>query len=294
MSFWIAAIDGLIGPFIEFDFMRRALVGGLALAVSGACLGVFLLLRRMSLMGDALACGVLPGIALAYRLAGLSPLAMMTGGVIAGLIVALGAGLIARFTPQREDASLAALYLTSLALGVALVSSGDQQVDLIHLLFGSVLALDDDTLLLIVIATALNLVLFAVIYRPLVMDSVDPGFLPNHRQRRTGVLIHSLFLTAVVIHLVASFYALGTVMAVGLLMIPAAAAGFWVSHLLPWLALALVFAVISVVSGLIWSFHYSIPSGPAIVLVAGGLYALSLLFGPHGGLISLIKRHRQG
>ncbi len=273
--------------------MRRALVGGIALSVSGAPLGVFLLLRRMSLMGDALACGVLPGIAIAYRLVGLSPLAMMTGGIVAGLLIALGAGLIARFTPQREDASLAALYLSSLALGVVLISSGGQQVDLIYLLFGSILALDNETLVLLISSSIFNLFVLAIIYRPLVIDSVDVGFLPNHRQPFTGALVHSLFLMAVVVHLVASFYALGTLMAVGLLILPAATAGFWVSRLIPWLLLAMGISFTSVLGGLLWSFYDTLPSGPAIVLIASSLYGLSLLLGSQGGVVCLIKRHRQ-
>src|SRR5215475_10730525 len=108
----------LIAPFAEFEFMRRALVGTFALALGAGPVGVFLMLRRMSLMGDALSHAILPGAAVGYLLAGLSLLAMSVGGFAAGLAVALLAGLVARSTVLREDASLAAFYLVSLALGV--------------------------------------------------------------------------------------------------------------------------------------------------------------------------------
>ena len=109
-------------PFIEYGFMRRALVVCLALSVSTTALGVFLQLRRMSLMGDALSHAILPGVAVGYLLSGMSLLAMSIGGFIAGITVALVAGLVSRRTPLKEDASFAGFYLGSLALGVTLVS----------------------------------------------------------------------------------------------------------------------------------------------------------------------------
>ena len=134
--------DLLIAPFTEFEFMRRALVGASAIALAGAPLGVFLLLRRMSLTGDAMAHAILPGAALGYLVAGLSLPAMTIGGLAAGLSVALLAGLVARVTALREDASLAGFYLISLALGVTIVSLRGSSVDLLHVLFCNVLALE--------------------------------------------------------------------------------------------------------------------------------------------------------
>ena len=141
--------DALIGPFIEFEFMRRALVGAIALSLGGAPVGVFLMLRRMSLMGDAMAHAILPGAAVGYLLFGLALVPMTIGGIAAGFAVALTAGLVARFTALKEDASLAAFYLMSLALGVIIVSMRGSNVDLFRVLFGSVLALDDPTLILL-------------------------------------------------------------------------------------------------------------------------------------------------
>ncbi|TAM04154.1 MAG: metal ABC transporter permease, partial [Pusillimonas sp.] len=139
----MSLIDWLFGPFVAFDFMRRALAGSLALSFAAGPLGVFLVLRRMSLMGDAMAHAILPGVAVGFLTAGLSLSAMTVGGMITGLVVALLAGLVARLTPLREDASFAAFYLISLGLGVLLVSLRGSNMDLIHVLFGTVLGLDD-------------------------------------------------------------------------------------------------------------------------------------------------------
>ena len=170
-------IDALTQPFIEFSFMRRALVGCLALSLSAPPIGVFLMLRRMSLMGDAMSHAILPGAAIGYLLAGLSLFAMSLGGFAAGLAVALAAGFVARSTVLREDASLAAFYLVSLALGVMIVSIRGSNVDLLHVLFGTVLALDDAALILVGAIATLSLAVLAVIYRPLVLECFDPQYL---------------------------------------------------------------------------------------------------------------------
>ncbi len=167
--------DTLIGPFVEFEFMRRALVGAVALSLGGAPVGVFLMLRRMSLMGDAMAHAILPGAAAGYLLFGLALVPMTLGGIAAGFAVALTAGLVARFTALKEDASLAAFYLMSLALGVTIVSLRGSNVDLFRVLFGSVLALDDPTLILVALITTVTLVALALLWRPLVLDCVDPA-----------------------------------------------------------------------------------------------------------------------
>src|ERR1700741_5196873 len=141
--------DALIPPFTEFEFMRRALAAILALSLGGAPIGVFLMLRRMSLVGDAMAHAILPGAAIGFLLSGLNLFAMTTGGLVAGFAVALLAGLVSRSTGLKEDASLATFYLTSLALGVSIVSLRGSNIDLLHVLFGNILAMDDQTLLVV-------------------------------------------------------------------------------------------------------------------------------------------------
>jgi zinc/manganese transport system permease protein len=281
----------LIAPFAEFEFMRRALVGTLALAAGAGPIGVFLMLRRMSLIGDAMAHAILPGAAIGFLVAGLSLFAMAGGGLVAGFIIAVGAGLVARATEIKEDAALAAFFLISLALGVTIVSVKGTNVDLLHFLFGSVLAVDDPTLILIVSITSVSLILLALIWRPLVLECVDPGFLRS--VSRAGGVAHIAFLALVVMNLVGGFQALGTLLAVGIMMLPAVIARFWARDITTMIAVAVGSAAVSGYAGLLVSYHANLPSGPAVILVAGVIYAVSIIVGPVGGLLwqALPRRH---
>ena len=281
----------LIAPFADFEFMRRALAGAVMIALGGAPVGVFLMLRRMSLMGDTMAHAILPGAAIGFLLSGLNLFAMAAGGLIAGLAVALSAGAVARLTQLKEDAALAAFFLVSLALGVTIVSMRGTNVDLLNFLFGSVLALDNETLLLMAAIVTLSLLVFAVIWRPLVLESVDPGFLRS--VSRSGAPAHVAFLILVVMNLVAGFFALGTILSVGIMIVPAAIGRFWARDVTTMILVAVGAGIVSGVAGLILSFHTGTPSGPTIILFAGALYIGSVLFGRVGGVIPRLfpRRH---
>ncbi|WP_370264027.1 metal ABC transporter permease [Limnobacter sp.] len=267
---------------MEYSFMRRALVAVFALAMAAAPLGCLLIVRRMSLVGDAMSHAMLPGAALGFLVAGLSLPAMSLGGFAAALLVALGAGFVTRNTEQREDTSFAALYLIALAAGVVMVSGGGTQIDLMHLLFGSVLAVDNAALIQIAGVSGATCILLAMFYRPILMDSLDPGF--TRRMGRTGVFTHGLIIVLMVANLVSAFHALGTLMAIGLMMLPPAAARFWCKSLPATMGLAIAFAMLSGFAGLSLSYHYAVPSGPSIVLFAGALYGMSMAMGPNGSV----------
>jgi zinc/manganese transport system permease protein len=272
--------------------MRRALAGSLILAISAGPVGVFLMLRRMSLAGDAMAHGILPGAAAGFLFSGLAILPMTLGGFIAGLVVALLAGLVSRATSQREDTSLAAFYLISLALGVLMVSLRGSSVDLMHVLFGTVLALNNDALIMIGAVATISLVALALIWRPLFAECLDPNFLRS--VSGAGQAVHLIFLALVVLNLVGGFQALGTLLAVGLMMLPAAAARFWVTRLEALCLVAVGIGMASSYLGLLLSYYLSVPSGPAIILVAGAIYVLSLLLGNRGVIRTRLvpPRHR--
>ncbi|HDH1859866.1 TPA: metal ABC transporter permease [Klebsiella quasipneumoniae subsp. similipneumoniae] len=271
-------------PFIEFGFMRRALVVCLALSLSTTMLGVFLLLRRMSLMGDALSHAILPGVAVGYLLSGMSLLAMTVGGFVAGIAVALVAGWVSRRTPLKEDASFAGFYLGSLALGVTLVSLRGSSVDLLHLLFGSILAVDRDAALFVSGVASLTLLCIALCYRGLVSETFDSAWLQVNNRRLPAVL-HGLFLALLVLNLVAGFQVLGTLMAVGVMMLPAVAARCWARTLPGILLLAALSGALCAWLGLSLSWAASLPAGPAIVLTASALFFISLFFGTRSRLL---------
>lgn len=282
----------LLAPFAEFAFMRRALVATVSLSLSAAPLGVFLTLRRMSLMGDALSHAILPGVAIGFMVSGLSLTAMALGGMLVGLVVAATAAWVSRFTSLKEDASMAAIYLLALALGVTLVSGHGSQIDLLHILFGSALGVDQPGLLLVAGASSASLLALALMYRGLVLETFDPTFLqtrgPGQRTWGGGEGWGSAwvwqqgFLVLVVVNLVAGFQSLGTLMAVGLMMLPAVSSRLWHATLGAQLLNACAQAVLSCAAGLLLSYHFDTPSGPTIIGCIGVLYALSLLLAPGG------------
>lgn len=287
MTFYELGVE----PFVEFAFMRRALVACLALALGCGPVGTLLMLRRMSLMGDAMSHAVLPGAALGFLISGLSLWAMSLGGFIAGLAVALLAGAASRATDQREDASFAAFYLIALASGVLLVSLRGGNVDLMHVLFGAILAVDDAGLLLVASISTVTLFALAALYRPLAVECFDPGFL--RAVGGGGAAAHLIFLVLVVLNLVGGFQSLGTLMAVGLMMLPAAAARFWAEQIWSLALTAIGLALLAGWSGLLLSYHVNLPSGPSIVLTAGVFYLASMALGPVNSLRArwLPRRH---
>lgn len=283
-------IHYLIDPFIEFAFMRRALVGCLALSLGAPPTGVFLVLRRMSLMGDAMSHAILPGAAIGFLIAGLSLFAMSLGGFIAGITIAILAGVVSRTTVLREDASLAGFYLVSLALGVLIVSIKGSSIDLLHVLFGTVLALDDPALILIAAIATLSVVTLAIIYRPLVVECFDPQFLRS--VSRASSPTHLVFLGLVVLNLISGFQALGTLMAVGIMLLPAISARFWAQDVSSQILVAVILGFGASLIGLLASYYVNVPSGPAIILTSGVGYVLSLLLGQKGGALWQLLPHR--
>ena len=279
----------LLEPFWAYGFMRTALVACLGLALANAPIGVLLLQRRMSLTADALSHAVMPGAALGFLVAGYSVLALSLGGIVAGMLVALLASAATRFGSarfgdggenNRDEAGLAVLYLLSLATGVLLVSVRGSNIDLMHVLFGTVLAVDARALVFIALIATAVLLSLAAIWRPLAVESFDPLFLRSIGAG--GTVFRGVFLVLVVLCLVAGFQAFGTLLAVGPVLLPAIAARCWTRALHLQVVLAGLFGLAASVAGLLASFHLNLPSGPAIVLAGGAVYALSLIAAPLG------------
>jgi zinc/manganese transport system permease protein len=279
-----AMIDAIITPFREYPFMHHALAACLAISVSAAPLGLFLMMRRMTLMGDAMSHAILPGVSLAVVCTGMDLWFMTIGGLLAGLLIAALGGAISRLTPLKEDASFTGIYIIALALGVMMISLRGSPVDLMHVLFGNVLAVDNPSLVLVTSVATVTLLTLAIIYRGLIMECCDPGFLSAVKGR--GGLLHQIFLMLVVLNLVGAFQVLGTLLALGLMILPALTARFWSERLDIMIGLSMVFAFAASTTGLLISYHVDkIPSGPTIILVAGVWYGVSLIVGPHGGIL---------
>ena len=267
------------------EAVRHSFAAVLALALGAGPVGVFLMLRRMSLVGDAMAHAILPGVAIGFLVAGFSVFAMTIGGLVAGVTIALLAGLVSRTTTLQEDASLAVFLLVSLAFGVVIVTANGMDIEkLMEFLFGeSAARMDADKLKVIAVNSTVSIVVLAIIYRPLVLDCVDPGFLRT--VSRAGGAAHLAFLGVLVLSLISGFHAFGTLLGVGMVIIPAAIARFWTRDITLLIVLATGSALVAGWSGLLIAQETAIPSGPAVTLAAGALYIVSVLFGPVGGLI---------
>jgi zinc/manganese transport system permease protein len=268
--------------FLTDSVLKRALIGAALVSVGSAPLGVFLVLRRMSLMGDVMAHAILPGVAAAFILFGMSIPAMSVGGVIAGLTVALLAGVVSHVTALREDASLAAFYLMAVAAGVLMIALHGSAQDLEDILFGEVSALDDNILCLMAGISGVTVVTLTVIYRTLVVESFDPVFLRSVGGK--GGFVQATFLMLAVLNMVESYRAMGTLMSAGLMLIPAIAAQFWTQSLRVMLAVAIGIGFSGAVVGLALAHTYNVPSGPVIILIVGGVYSVSLLLGRFGSV----------
>jgi zinc/manganese transport system permease protein len=277
----------LLEPF-EFEFMRRGLLSALLLGLSGGALGAVLMLRRLALMGDALAHSLLPGIALAFLLVGPGPIALFVGALLAGLLTAGGSALVTRLTRLKEDAAFAALFITFFALGVALVSHLGSRLDLLHFLFGNILGVSPADLRLAAFATSLTLLAFLFFHRVILLETFDPVF---HRATGgRGGLVHFAILALTVLNLVAALQTMGIVLALGLFLLPAVTAYLWCDRFLPLLALSSTLAVLGSATGLLASYHLGLASGASIVLCLGLAFLLSAFLSPRHGMLSRLRQ----
>jgi zinc/manganese transport system permease protein len=265
----------LIDPFGSFGFMRIALVACFALALANGPIGTLLLMRRESLDANVLSHAVMPGAALGFLYAGYSLAALTIGGLLTGLAVAAFAAVSSRSKWRGQDSTLIAFYLISLSFGVLIVAARSSQADLMHVLFGTVLAVNVKALLLIATISSATMLVVAALYRPLAVESFDPAFL--RAVGGGGGPFRAIFITLVVLNLVASFQAFGTLLAIGPMLLPSAAARCWTNKVWPMIALATVFGMAASLAGLLISYYANLPSGPAIVMSAGVIYGLSLL-----------------
>lgn len=275
--------EALIAPFSDWEFMRRALFASVFVVLVTAPIGTFLILRRLSLVADSMSHAILPGIAVSFFWGGGALITMLIGGVISGLLVALAAGFVSRWTALKEDSSFASFYLISLAFGVMLITVKSTNVELSHILFGYLLAVSDQDLLLIMIISSLSLLILTIIYRPLVIDCFDPAFLKAESGRRSYV--HLIFLLLMVINLVAGYQVLGTLMVVGVMLLPAITARFLGRTIGVQLVIAAVVGVLTVYVGLVLSYHYQLPASATIMLLNGFVYIVAMIAGPCGGVL---------
>ncbi|MFQ5914447.1 MAG: metal ABC transporter permease [Nitrospinota bacterium] len=261
-------MNWLIEPF-QFAFMRTALLAAALVAVTCATLGVYVVLRRMAFVGDAIAHAALPGLVVAY----LRGWNLFGGALAAGLLTALGIGWLARRETVREDTAIGILFTAMFALGILLMSAARSFRDLAHMLFGNILAVTSMDLTLIAVVACIVLGALTTFHKELVLTSVDPshaeviGLNPDR--------IRYLLLVLVALTVVVGVQAVGVVLTAALLVTPAASAALLTQRLLPMMTIASAVAILSSVGGLYASFYLNVSTGPGIVLACTVCFGLA-------------------
>lgn len=269
----------------EFAFLQRALVTSVAVGVVAGVIGAFIVLRGLSLMGDAISHAVLPGVAISYMLG----INMFFGAVTTGLLTALGIGYLQQHTKLKNDAAIGIVFSAAFALGVILITMARASSNLNNVLFGNILAVPATEMWLTLGIGAFVLLMVGLFYKELLVTSFDPTMAAAY-----GVptrVVHYGLMVLLTLVTVAALQTVGIVLVVAMLITPAATAYLLVKRLQPMLWLSASFGVIAAVAGLYFSYEYNLPSGPVIVLALTAMFVLALLFSPRSGkFVQLFKR----
>jgi ABC-type Mn2+/Zn2+ transport system permease subunit len=283
-------MDWLTEPFHQ-EFMRRVLVGGALIGFTNGFLGAFVVLRRLALMADALSHSLLPGLAIGMMIAGgLFPSALFMGALAAALIVAVGAQVIARTSRLKEDTALGALYTVAFSIGIVLLKFVKTRVSLVHYLFGNILGLANSDLWIIYGISLVVVPLLAGMQRPLLITLFDPAVAASQ-----GIRVHWLNLVlmcALVLTMIASLQAVGVIMLLGLLIVPAATVYLVCDSYPAMLWGGGAIGMFGSLVGLLLSYHFDLPSGACIVLVLGVILFAAYLFSPRYGLFRKLRPAR--
>lgn len=283
-------MNWLLEPF-QHEFMQRALFGCALIGFTNGALSGFIVLRRLALMADAMAHSLLPGVAVALLLFGLAPGSLFFGALVAALLVGLGVQVISGSSRIKEDTSLGLLFACAFSLGLILLSFSPAQVNISHYLFGNILGLADSDLWSIYLISLIVLPLLVLFQRPLLLLMFQPAIAATQ-----GIWVKSLgylLMALLVLAMIASLQAVGVILALGMLIAPAAtvylcsdsfAAMFWGGGLI---------GMFGSCAGLFVSYWLNLPSGACIVLTLGLIFFVAYLFSPrYGALPRLFRRRR--
>ena len=252
-------MNWLIDPF-RYGFMQTAALAAILVAITCATLGVYVVLRRMAFIGDALAHTVLPGLVIAY----LNSWNLFGGAIVAGIATALAIGWLSHRQEVREDTAIGILFTGMFALGVLLISTVRSFKDFTHMLFGYILGVTDQQLWIIAIIALVVVVVLALFHKELELTSVDPTYAEVIGLQASKMRYLLLVLMALAV--VSAIQAVGVVLTSALLVVPAAAASLLTKRLLPMMLLAVTIALFASFAGLYASFYLDVASGASIVL----------------------------
>ena len=282
-------IQELILDPLRFPFMLRAIAAIIFLGVVSGVMGAFVVTRGMSFLGDALAHTVLPGVAIAYLQSNGSSSAVLVGGLIAGVLSALGIGWLTRGGRIAEDTAIGVIFAGAFALGIGIISRAQNYAaDLTHILVGNILAVDEVNLRLIVAIGALVLAVTLLLYKEFLLISFDPTLAQT--LRLPGEPLHLILLVMLALTIVISVQAVGIVLVAALLVTPAATARFFTNRLHLLMVYAAAIAASSGVVGMYIAWHGEIAPSAAIVLTMTALFILAYGFAPGKGWVWQLRQ----
>ena len=277
---------------VQYEFIQRALIASVTIGISCGLIGTYIMLRRMSLIGDALAHAVLPGVVVSFIVAGKSEIALFIGAVVSGILTVLLIGFVNRNSKIKEDTSIGIIFTGAFALGILLVSQLKQvHIDLSSYLFGDVLGVSSGDITLSLIIMVVIILCIILFYKQLLLTSFDPTMALTIGISTT--LVHYMLMTLLSMSIVAGLQSVGVILIIAMLITPPATAYLLSTSLKRILILSSVFGMISAVIGLYLSYHFNFASGASIVLVAVALFLLAFLFSPKEGVVTKLVRRRE-
>lgn len=255
-----------------YQFLNRALITSIIVGIVCGTVGSLIVLRGLSLMGDAMSHAVLPGVALSF----LFGIPMFVGALITGMIASIFIGYITSSSKTKPDAAIGISFTAFLASGIIIISLINTTTDLYHILFGNLLAITNSAFLTTIVIGSIVLILIIIFYRPLMISTFDPTF-----SRMSGLnttLLHYFVMLLLSLVTVASIQTIGIILVVALLITPASTAFLISKKLYSMMIIASLISVISSIVGLYYSYIYNIPSGATIVLCTFVIYIITLFF----------------
>lgn len=274
-----ASIQEFITALGQYNFLQSALLASIMVGIMSGIIGSFIILRGMSLMGDAISHSVLPGVAVAYMLG----INMLWGAATFGVIAALLIGFVSTHSKLKNDTAIGIVFSAFFALGFILISMAESSTNLHHILFGNVLAVSDSDLVTTVIILAIVILFVVLFFKELQITSFDETFARVYGLK-TYIIQYGLMIVLTLVT-VTALQTVGIILIVAMLITPAAIAFLWTDRLATMLVLAATFGTISSVVGLYLSYTFNWASGPAIVLVAAIIFLVSFFIAPKQGFI---------
>ncbi|MCM3716842.1 metal ABC transporter permease [Fictibacillus phosphorivorans] len=263
----------------QYEFLQKALFTSVMVGIICGIVGCFIILRGMSLMGDAISHAVLPGVAISYMLG----ISFFLGAVITGVLTAIGIGYVSQNSRIKHDMAIGIMFTSMFAVGIVIITLMKSSADLYHILFGNVLAVRMSDMWITVGIGVLVIGLVTLFYKELLVSTFDPTMAQSYGLPNKW--IHYALMVVLTMVTVASLQTVGIVLVVAMLITPAATAYLLTNRLSVMIYLAALFGIIASLFGLYFSFIYNLASGATIVLVSAFLFAMAFFFSPSQGLL---------